>query len=143
MNHQPSPTDHTFRTDFEAGRILPAQFGHREHVRLAYIYLTEAEPDAAHQRMQAALLAFLRHHAIPAEKYHETLTRAWVLAVRHFMEQSPPAASAEGFIAANPRLLDSKIMLTHYSADLLFSPEARAAFVEPDGSPIPRYAATG
>jgi hypothetical protein len=35
--------------------------------------------------------------------------------------------------------LDSKIMLLHYSAGLLFSPEARAAFVEPDLDPIPRY----
>jgi len=38
-------------------------------------------------------------------------------------------------------LLDSKIMLTHYSADLLFSDEARARFVEPNLDPIPRHAA--
>ncbi|MFT5516394.1 MAG: hypothetical protein ACI80V_002526 [Rhodothermales bacterium] len=30
-------------------------------------------------------------------------------------------------------------MLTHYSAQLLFSDEARAAFVEPDLHPIPTY----
>ena len=35
-------------------------------------------------------------------------------------------------------LLDPKIMLTHYSAERLFSPEARAEFVEPDIDPIPR-----
>lgn len=29
-------------------------------------------------------------------------------------------------------------MMTHYSAGLLFSDEARAAFVEPDLDPIPR-----
>jgi hypothetical protein len=40
---------------------------------------------------------------------------------------------------ANPALLDSKIMLTHYSATVLFSAEARGEFVEPDISPIPRY----
>jgi hypothetical protein len=28
-------------------------------------------------------------------------------------------------------------MLTHYSADVLFSPEARQAFVEPDIQAIP------
>lgn len=55
------------------------------------------------------------------------------------MERSPGTASAETFIARNPDLLDSKIMLTHYSASLLFSAEARDAFVEPDTSPIPRY----
>jgi len=36
-------------------------------------------------------------------------------------------------------LLDSKIMLTHYSAELLFSDQARAEFVEPNLDPIPRH----
>lgn len=67
------------------------------------------------------------------------MTKAWVLAVRHFMESSPDAESADAFIEANPLLLDSKIMLTHYSAEVLFSPTARAEFVEPNQSPIPRH----
>ena len=57
------------------------------------------------------------------------------------MHRSPEASSADDFIARNPVLLDSKIMLTHYSADLLFSDEARAVFVEPNLDPIPRHAA--
>ena len=57
------------------------------------------------------------------------------------MERSPAAASADAFIAANPELLDSKIMLTHYSASVLFSQAAREAFIEPDTSPIPRIRA--
>jgi hypothetical protein len=88
--------------------------------------------------MRAALHTFLDHHGVPATKYHETLTRAWVLAVRHFMSRNQATGSADAFIAANPVLLDSKIMLTHYSAELLFSDEARAHFVEPDLSAIPR-----
>lgn len=38
----------------------------------------------------------------------------------------------DAFTAANPMLLDAKVMLTHYSTNLLVSPEARARFVEPD-----------
>ena len=34
-------------------------------------------------------------------------------------------------------LLDSKIMLTHDSASVLLSSDARARFVEPDLDPIP------
>ena len=67
------------------------------------------------------------------------MTRAWILAVRHFMESSRDSASADAFIESNPRLLDAKIMMTHYSAGLLFSPEARSQFVEPDLGPIPRH----
>ena len=89
--------------------------------------------------MRAALLMFLSHHNIPASKYHETLTRSWLLAVNHFMHRTPEASSADDFIARNAILLDSKIMLTHYSAGRLFSDEARADFVEPDLDPIPRH----
>jgi hypothetical protein len=138
MNHAISRDDQRFIADLEACALQPAQFDHRAHIRAAYIYLTAHEVDVAVMRMRDALLAFLQHHAIPASKYHETITRAWILAVRHFMDRTPATASAESFIAANPRLLDSKIMLTHYSAEVLFSADARARFVEPDLDPIPR-----
>jgi hypothetical protein len=139
MKHELSPDDDAFRLSFEEGRLKPEAFDHRAHVRLGYAYLVDHDTETAAARMRSSLQGFLQKRGIPAAKYHETLTRAWILAVRHFMERSPGAASADAFIAANPELLDSKIMLTHYSAALLFSPEARAAFVEPDTSPIPRY----
>lgn len=138
-SHGLSAADRGFVEAFEACRYQPADFDHRAHVRLAYAYLVESDTEAAVARMRDALLAFLDHHGIDPGKFHETLTRAWVMAVRHFMQKSGPAASADAFIDANPELLDSKIMLTHYSAELLFSAEARAAFVEPDLDHIPRY----
>jgi hypothetical protein len=139
MTHQLSPEDRQFRTDFETGRLSPEAFDHRGHIRLAYAYLAEAGPDSALTSLRSALQSFLRHQGIPASKYHETLTRAWILAVRHFMETSPPTASADEFIDGNPRMLDAKIMMTHYSTDLLFSQEARARFLEPNLDPIPRH----
>ena len=116
---------------------------HEAHVRLAYIYLVEGDTDSAVQRMRESLLAFLEHHGIPPGKFHETLTRAWVLAVRHFMNKSgntsgnksknesgneSRSTSAVDFIARNPELLDSRIMLTHYSASVLLSADARKTF---------------
>jgi hypothetical protein len=139
MKHKLSSQDQDFRADFEAGRISPESFDHRAHVRLAYVYLAEQDVDSALAIIRTGLLAFLQHHEIDPSKYHETMTRAWVLAVRHFMEVSPGADNADGFIDANPALMDAKIMLTHYSADLLFSAEARAHFVDPDLKEIPGY----
>jgi len=139
MSHRTSAEDRTFRTAFEACQFPPAQFNHRAHIRLAYVYLTGHDTDAAHQLMQGALLAFLRFHGVDLSKYHETMTRAWIMAVRHFMEISPDCASSDAFIDRNPRMLDPKIMLTHYSAEVLFSDDARARFVEPNLDPIPRY----
>ncbi len=134
-----SAADEAFRTSFEAGTFPPAGFNHRAHVRLAYVYLCESDVDGAYAAMKAALLAFLAHHGVDPAKYHDTMTRAWVMAVRHFMERTPAADSADSFIDANPQLLDPKIMLTHYSAGVLFSDEARAAFADPDIDPIPTY----
>ena len=137
--HSASHDDRAFLEAFEACRVAPADFNHREHVRLAYVCLCDtARLPEAHARVRAALLGFIRHNGVPETKYHETITRAWILAVDHFMERAQPAASFDDFIAANPRLLDTSIMLTHYSKERLFSDEARAAFVEPDLDPIPR-----
>jgi hypothetical protein len=141
LTHELSNADREFRAAFEAGAFAPADFSHRAHVRLAYVYLAESDVNLALERMRGALLGFLSHHGIPASKFHATLTRAWILAVNHFMHRSPEAVSADDFIARNPVLLDTRIMLTHYSADLLFSDQARAEFVEPNLDPIPRHAA--
>lgn len=137
--HRPSAADVAFRDAFARGEIAPAGFDHRGHVRLAYTHLCGRTDDEAHAAMRSAITAFLARHGIDATKYHETLTRAWVLAIRHFMCKAGACASADELIERFPELLDSKIMLSHYSTDLLFSPEARARFVEPDKDPIPRY----
>lgn len=141
LNHELSKSDREFRTAFEAGVYAPADFSHRAHIRLAYVYLAENDVERAAALMRSALLHFLKVHGITPTKYHETLTQGWILAVHHFMHRCPSALSADDFIAREPMLLDSRIMLSHYSTELLFSQRARAAFVEPDLDPIPRYAA--
>jgi hypothetical protein len=138
--HELAEDDRGFRAAFEACQVTPSQFNHEAHVRLAYVYLAEFDVETAVDKMREALLNFLDHNSIPRSKFHETMTRAWVLAVRHFMNRSTSTCSAD-FIARNQELLDSKIMLTHYSASVLFSSDARAGFVEPDLDPIPTLAA--
>ena len=133
-----SEDDILFKQQIESCDFSIPDFDHRAHVRLAYVYLTENNPDVAIVQMKAALLGLLKHAGIdPDAKYHETLTKAWLLAVNHFMQSTTQAESADSFIDQNPSLLDSSIMLSHYSAELLFSEPARADFIEPDVSPIP------
>jgi len=132
-----SPDDAAFRDAFEAGRIAPAMFTHREHVRLAYTYLCELSVDEAYGRAKGAILALLARNSLDTAKYHETLTLAWLKAVRHFMNATKHAGSSHEFLELNPRLLNSRIMLSHYSEGRLFSEEARASFIDPDLEPIP------
>lgn len=139
MAHLASDEDRRFRHDFESLRFPPSQFHHREHLRLAYVYLCDHSVDSAHTLMRSAILSFLAHLKVDPLKYHETVTRAWILAVRHFIAKTSESDSFSSFVAQNPTILDSKIMHTHYSTVLLSLPDARASFLEPDLEPIPRY----
>ena len=137
--HFISDEDHEFKEQFETCKLPVSGFNHRAHLRLAYIYLTENNDETAYQLMRGSLHGFLEHNGVDLSKFHETITRAWLLAVRHFMEKDSGAESANSFIDCNPKMLDKDIMMTHYSAEVLFSNEARKDFVAPNLDPIPRY----
>jgi len=140
MSHIASVDDQEFQRAVESCEFPVSEFDHRAHLRLAYIYLVDQDVETAIQCMRATLLRLLQHVGVdPSAKFHETLTKAWVLAVRHFMVRTNTSESADQFINANPEMLDSKIMMTHYSAEVLFSNEARRAFVEPNLEEIPRH----
>lgn len=138
MRHELSDRDRAFLERFESGRFLEP-LGHREHLRLAYIYLVDHSVELATDRMRLSIRNFLRYRSIDSSKYHETMTSAWMMAVRHFMEISKRQYSFQEFITQNDRLLDSRIMWTHYSEARLLSERARSTFLEPDLDPIPRY----
>ncbi|GAB5519372.1 MAG: hypothetical protein RhofKO_16230 [Rhodothermales bacterium] len=133
-----SAADRAFQHDFLRGIILPGDFSHRQHLRLAYVYLVQhGEVDAAYGAVRSAIQGFLQHYGIEAAHYHATLTLAWMKAVALFMQRCGSASSAEAFIEASSVLLDSKVMLTHYTEAVLFSEAARQHFVPPDLDPIP------
>lgn len=109
-------------------------------MRLAYVYLIDNNVESAVVLMRKALMGLLLHAGIePSKKYHETITEAWVMAVSHFMNESESSGSAAEFIQNNTKLLDTQIMLTHYSAEVLYSEKARQSFLEPNLEPIPRH----
>ena len=139
MLHQTSIDDGNLCRQLEALNWPPSEFNHRLHVRLAYIYLSQKTQEDAFLAMRDWTFRYLAHHDLDPGKYNETLTRAWMLAVRHFMARTPKSQSSDDFVEKNPRILDSAIMMTHYSRDLLWSDEARRVFIEPDLDPIPRY----
>ena len=142
MKHKVTNQDREFKADVESCNYPVTKFDHRAHLRLAYIYLVQTNDTTESVKLvRKALIGLLKHVGIdPTEKYHETLTEAWLLAVHHFMHHNHVAISADDFIDHHPKLLDSKIMMTHYSDDLLFSAEAKLQFMEPNIEPIPRYA---
>jgi hypothetical protein len=110
-------------------------FGHREHVELAWTYLRRYPIDRAAEVMVAAIRRVARQHEAE-DKYHATITRAWL----HFVavhNQRWGAESFEEFIKRNPDLLDRKLIEHFYSRELIFSESARAAWVGPDLRQLP------
>ncbi len=134
-----SPDDSRLLQAFESCELTSATFRHREHLRLAHIYLSIHPFDTAFQTLRSRLQTFLAHLGAPPTAYHETMTRAWLLAVDHFMHQGGEQESSEDFLAKSPALLDKDVMYIHYTPERLKSSAAREGFVEPDREPIPRY----
>jgi hypothetical protein len=129
--------DSDFSRQFDAGEVPPKDFNHRAHLRLAYIHLASHGPALAVRTFSNSLLNLLRRNDIDPAKFHETLTQSWLLAVWHFMQRAGDTASSEDFLRRSSALHDPKVMLTHYSRELLFSDDARVRFVAPDLEPIP------
>jgi len=137
LEHKLSFKDIEFLQFFESCRFDATKFHHREHVRLAYILLTLSDFDQALSRLKKGLLAFLSYNDVDDSKYHETMTYAWLLAVKHFMHISKPASDSEDFLKENDVLLNKDIMFTHYSRDVMNSDVARKSVVKPDLDLIP------
>jgi hypothetical protein len=113
-------------------------FGHRQHIELAWRYLTTHDVDQAADAVAAAIRQVAAAHGQPG-KLHETITRSWVRCVAVHRERWPAATFSE-FLDRNPQLLDAGLLGHFYSPGLLASPEARGQWITPDRRALPALA---
>jgi hypothetical protein len=118
---------------FEALELRQDEFGHREHLRLAFATLA-ASPDlaVAATRLRVALRRFAAAHGA-AGKYHETITWAYLAMVAERM-YGRDYASADALLADHSDLLDHRsgaLARCYDVAAVTASPVARAVFVLP------------
>jgi hypothetical protein len=113
-------------------------FGHREHLELAWSYLLVYSSDEAAEIMTAAINHVARLHGAE-DKFHVTMTRAWVhLVAVH--NQRWGAESFEEFLERNPDLLDRTLIAHFYSRELILSEGARGSWTAPDLRRLPALA---
>jgi hypothetical protein len=126
-------TDDEFLARFEALDLPGGGFHHRDHVRLAWIYLRRFPVLEVLARLSAGLAALARVKGQPG-KYHETVTWAFIFLVRERMARAGRDETWDDFAAANPDLLDWRDSILHrfYRDETLRSDLARAVFVLPD-----------
>ena len=118
---------------FEDGTLPPSELHHRDHVRLAWLYLKEEPPLAALARFTEGLKSFAARHGAGG-LYHETITWAYLFLIHERMARSEDGQTWEEFAARNPDLLVWKpsVLDGYYRAETLGSDLARRVFVMPD-----------
>ena len=126
---------------FEDHSLPHAQWTHRAHLKVAYLYLLRRPYPEALERMRTGIQAYNAAHGIqdtPTGGYHETLTQVWLQLVHTALRQFGPAESADAFFDAQTQLSDKRTPLLFYSRERLMSAEAKRMFMEPDLAPLPR-----
>jgi hypothetical protein len=111
-------------------------FRHREHIHLAYIAVQRYRPDKA----AGAVAGWIRHLAVyhrAPQKFHATVTRAWVEIVAHHMAAAPAGQDFAAFANRYPPLLDKRLLTRHYTSRVLASSAAKTGWVEQDLVPFP------
>jgi hypothetical protein len=115
------------------GYLRDGAFGHRQHLHMTWSYLRRGEPER--------VLSFLRHVADShgeSDKLNVTMTRFWVDVTAHALASEGTGADEFGrLLERAPHLLDRQLPFRHWSREAMFSPEARAGWVEPDLRPLP------
>ena len=134
--HSPGPHDP------ELAAILPGitgpggQFRHRQHINLAFYAVRQyGMPDAV-----GAICGWIRQIAAyerAPQKYHHTVSRAWVELVAHHVAADPDCADFGAFADRHPALLDKSLLARHYQSSTLAAGPARRGWVEPDLLPFP------
>jgi len=124
-------TDHEFAEAFERCEIAGDSFHHRDHVRLAWVYLRQMTLLDALKRFTESLKRFAVHNGVP-NLYHETITWAYLLLIHERMERNP-VDDFETFETANPDLFAWKpsILDRYYDRETLDSELARRTFLMP------------
>jgi hypothetical protein len=113
------------------GYLRDGSFGHREHLHMTWSYLRRDEAER--------VLPFLRHVAEShgeTEKLNVTMTRFWVAATAHAIQESGAEKFGE-LLERMPHLLEKDLPFRHWSREAMFSPEARAGWLDPDLRPLP------
>ena len=128
--------DQAFLQAFEDGTLSPAEFSHRGHIRMAWLYLREYGWGEGIIRIRSGIQQFAARLGATT-KYHETMTIFWARVVQHMISDQSQIDTFDAFLAYFPQILDSHLIERHYSIELLRSPLARQQFVEPDIALLP------
>jgi len=107
-----------------------AAFGHREHVYAAWLALSEFGDREGAERYAQTLRSLTVKLGVP-DKYHETITRFYLMLIGERLRQHRDDAWQD-FEARNTDLFDKGLLSRYYSGARIQSTEAHRHFLLPD-----------
>jgi hypothetical protein len=113
------------------------RFGHRQHIEVTWRAVREHGVPAAIDLVSAGIQQTASYAGAP-QKYHVTISRAWVELVGHHVAEDA-GDSFDAFAERFPALLDKRLLPRHYSARTLAGATARKEWVEPDLARLPTH----
>ena len=134
-------SDKEFLEAFESHAWPVGNWHHREHIKVAYLYLLRHPLEEATAKMRTAVKSYNEVKQIPdspTRGYHETMTIAWMHLACLTLCEYGPAENADSFFEQHPQLSHNKNLGLFYSRDRFMSPQAKIGFVEPDLAPLPK-----
>jgi hypothetical protein len=125
-------TDEELIERFENCTLPPADFGHPQHVRLAWAYLRRYPVLEAIGRFSSALKAYAASLG-KTGLYHETVTWGHIFLIHERMATGGADKTWEEFAAANSDILKWRdgAFMSYYGEGVLTCEVARRVFVLP------------
>lgn len=133
-------SDEEFLAAFESCAHPLDQWHHRDHIKMAYLYLLRYPLEEATVRIRNGIKAYNKSKSLPEELesgYHETMTQAWVRLVHATLCEYGRAENADAFYEQHPQLSQKKNLRLFYSRGRFVSWEAKREFLGPDLAPLP------
>jgi hypothetical protein len=129
-------------TDPELAAILDdivgpdGAFRHRQHVNLTFLAVRRHGMPRAIDKVSEWIRQIAVYEQHP-QKYHHTVSRAWVEMIAHHIHAEPACVEFDRFAQRHPALLDKRLLGRHYRSATLASPDARHGWIEPDAMAFP------
>lgn len=122
---------------FEECSLSAAEFDHHAHMTVALVYLDRLPSSEAFACMRERIQVFAAHHGQTA-LYHETITRFWMIVLRHALDQE---ATSRPFPDRVHDILatwgNTSVLFRHYTKERVLSDQAKRSWIEPDLLPLP------
>ena len=130
-----SPEELALVEAFRSATLPNDAFHHRDHLRVAWLYVRAYGFEQSVARFGADLRAFAAAKGMPG-LYHSTITVAFLAILGQRLRRTPELSWA-AFTAAHPDLLrwEPSVLDESYTPECLKSDEARAIFLLPDRIP--------